>query len=126
MGMYDIIFVEITCPKCELLVEVDCQTKQGLKTLSSYAIGDKFTINKEHKELEEQSYRLRSKNMDKGEPAYNRYLIWVLGSCPNCRCHLEGCAYIDRTSSTIMEVNLFKYSVDIEPEIVVRKNHGKL
>ena len=123
MGMYDIIFVEITCPKCGMFVEVDCQTKQGLKTLSSYKIGDKFTINKEYQKLEDSNNRICNKNNEPGEPEYNKYLIWLLGSCPNCRCQIEGCAYIDRSTSVIEEVNLCRYFVDIEPDIVVKKKN---
>ena len=49
MGMFDSVYMDFKCPVCRETSIIDFQTKQGLKGLHKYLIGDTFPFNSKNK-----------------------------------------------------------------------------
>jgi len=111
MGMYDTIIQKAKCPNCNKLSGLDLQTKSGRKTLSNYRLGDVFHFDYNKLEQEKEMIKHHSRK---------KYLIWLIGSCSNCRCIIEGCAWINSKTFVIEEINLHSYKVSIKPEKIYK------
>lgn len=117
MGMFDTIWQKVKCPNCKKVSEIGLQTKSGQRVLANYKLGDKFSFNKESFTDEKHLVNYHSKP---------KYLIWLLGSCRKCGCQMSGCAWINKKSFIIEEINLSSYTVEIEPKkIYIAKKSKK-
>lgn len=71
MGMFDIFFIDIKCPKCrEVSKEVEFQTKSLDNCMREFRVGDRLILN----DL---------------EIVYG-YINNATGECPKCNTHLKG------------------------------------
>ena len=115
MGMFDYLAHRILCPNCKRTSEIELQTKSGQCILKRYKLGDKFDFSEERLEQEREGVKHHNKP---------KYLIWLLGSCRKCGCHIEGCARINPKTLIIEEIKLFSYKVEIKPERVYQLKLG--
>ena len=102
MGMYDIVWVKLKCPRCGKTGWFDLQTKEGPRILAEYNLGDRFPLK---------------------EKTHKNRLIWLLGNCPNCKCFVEGCGWLDKNMK-IFQVDIFKYIVHNFDEIIIKYKKG--
>jgi hypothetical protein len=111
MGMFDIILVEFRCPNCKKKSVFDMQTKDGMRMMDTYRLGDRFVFD---------PVRLDRK-ISLSELTKEKELVaWLLGSCMKCKCQMSGCAYINSSSFIIEEIRVFDYTISFEPKIVIK------
>lgn len=110
--MFDYVVAEnVKCPHCKKTTTFELQTKAGQKVLYRYILGEKFEFNDEYLEMEVKGIKYHSRP---------KYLIILMGRCIKCDCHLEGCCWIGPKSRVMEEIEIWNYTISIEPKIIIK------
>ena len=111
--MYDTINIGILikCPHCGNMINFDLQTKDGPRCLNHYNIGDKFPI-ADKSYLNNRTYK-------------GIYPISVYGICPRCKIFINGLGRVDIKTLKLKEVELYNYTMNIKPEIIIKETKKK-
>jgi hypothetical protein len=109
MGMFDTIETEpFKCPHCNKDVDTGFQTKDGPRVLHVYRIGDEFSV-----------------CIDRGDNwvwrTRNRRVIDVYTSCHNCRAFIDAHVILEKKTSKILRIKLYKYEIYLGKNKIIRE-----
>jgi uncharacterized C2H2 Zn-finger protein len=107
MGLFNLLDIELLCPKCNVLVKTGAEFKIGYKNQFEYKLGDKIEWFKKHQ----------------GRPPGGNYDGEGYVECPNCKFEFLIDIHIKDDTICDFEINLDKHPhYPTRANSVVKKN----